>query len=431
MNRTTIYASEVAILGPTGGIVGSLRGGDGSLVFEGYAGETGPTGVEGPTGAPGATGSQGVGGPTGSTGPSGSTNGALVYTNSINSVVVITIQATNGARYGGSGSFVAIPESGNYDPSNYGYVLTAGHVIVDPTTNQLCNNIWIHVSHPTPRSYQVDGATTRVLGLDKIADVALLRIAGAGFSPLSYKDSRTHVNIGDPVNIIGFPLLNDIQSLTRGVVRDYKYSSANVPESVFTDASIFGGNSGGPVITDDGLQIGILSWGLTGHENMNGAVASYLFVPIIRYFIDNYVSGPVNFPKGYVGISYNYVSPFLLMDYPELSTIEGIEVLGFDLSVPKYFNFYDIITEVQGTRIGNTNAAFPFFTEVHLERPTSTVTVKYRPYISSTNIYFSPESTISVTLSAFTSTSDTFLSSVHSSPYVWSESMAFKKTSLR
>lgn len=391
MNQSVIYASELNIVGSGGSTVGVLRGGESSILIDGYE----------------------------------STNAVSVYSNSINSVVVITIQANNGARYGGSGSFIAIPESENYDPSNFGYVLTAGHVVVDPTTNQLCNNIWIHVTYPTVRSYNVNGTSVRVLGLDKIADVALLRIAGSGFSPLSYKNSRTQVQIGEPVNIIGYPLLNDIQSLTRGIVRDYKYADANVPESIFTDASIFGGNSGGPVITDDGKQIGILSWGLTGYENMNGAVASYLFMPIVQYFVNNYAGTTLGFPKGYVGIGYDYVNPFLLMDYPELSTIEGIEVLSFDATVPKYFNFYDIITEVQGKRIGTTNNAYPFFTEVHLNRPTSTITMKYRPYISSTNSYYTPESTLSVTLSAFTSSSDTFLSSVHSSPYTWPESASY------
>jgi S1-C subfamily serine protease len=471
---SVLYIQQIQILGPTG-VVGTIQGSNGNIVVSNFeGGSTGPTGDLGPTGpigtgptgdvgptgqqgaigptgqqgatgptgqqgatgptgqqgATGPTGQQGATGPTGQQGATGPTgigaNAAVgVYASSINSVVVITIQAANAARYGGSGFFIAIPESTNYDPANYGYILTAGHVIVDPTTNQLCNNIWIHVSYPTPRSYQVDGSTTRVIGLDKLADVALIRIAGSGFSPLSYKDSRTQLSVGDPANVIGYPLLDDIQSITRGIVRDTKFADANVPESIFTDASIFGGNSGGPVIADDNKVIGILSWGLTGYENMNGAVASYLFMPIIKYFLDNYTSGTVSFPKGYVGLSYSYISPFNLMDYPNLSTITGVRVLNFDTSVRKYFNFYDVITEVAGIPIGAQNDQYPFFTPIHLNPPGSTLMMKCRPYVSTTNSYIA-ESTIYVTLSTMTSTSDTFLSSIRAAPYVWPESMAYK-----
>ncbi len=428
-----LYIEQINIMGPTG-IVGTIQGSNGNIVVSNLVGgTTGATGAVGPTGATGAvgpTGTTGAVGPTGATGAVGPTgpasNSAVgVYSSTINSVVIITIQAANAARYGGSGFFITIPESTNYDPNNYGYILTAGHVIVDPTTNQVCNNIWVHVSYPTPRSYQVDGSTTRVIGLDKFADVALLRIAGSGFAPLSYKDSRTQLNVGDPVNVIGYPLLDDIQSITRGIVRDTKFADSTVPESVFTDASIFGGNSGGPVITDDNKVIGILSWGLTGYENMNGAVASYIFKPIVKYFVDNYSSGVVSYPKGYLGVAYSYISPFQLMDYPNLSTIQGIYITNFDRSIPKYFNFYDVITEVAGTPIGTTNNTFPFFTPIHLNPPGSTLFMKYRPYISSTNSYIS-ESSIYVTLSAMTSTSDTFLSSIRAAPYTWSESMAYK-----
>ena len=345
----------------------------------------------------------------------GTTSAKSVYSASINSVVVITIRAANSAVYGGSGAFIAIPASGNYDPNTYGYVLTAGHVVVDPTTNQICNDIWIHVSYPAIASYKVNGSSVVVMGVDKIADVALLRITGSGFVPLSYKDSRTGVTYGDNINIIGYPLLEDIQSITRGVVRDYKYSDEFTPEAVYTDASIFGGNSGGPVITDDGKVVGILSFGITGTDSMNGAVASYLFAPIIRYFMDNYAGSPVSFPKGYLGISYNYVGPTFPMTFSNLN-VGGVRVNAFDATVPKYFNFSDIITEIDGNRIGAMNSQFPFFTEVHLRRPTSTMQVKYIPYISSTTSYGNFESTVTATLSVFNPANDVFLSTVHYYP---------------
>ncbi len=476
-----IYASNIAILGPTG-IVGTISGSADHIMipnllggatgptgalgptgpygftgFTGPTGEQGPTGPTGPTGAigiqgstgsvgstgptgnqgatgtmgpTGATGTQGHTGPTGSQGPTGTgaNAAATVYANSINSVVVITILTASSAIYGGSGNFVAIPESTNYNPSAYGYVLTAAHVVVDPGTNQICNDIWIHTTYPTNISYKVNGTSVRVMGVDKIADVALLRIDGASFPPLSYKDSRNALSVGDPINIIGYPLLDDIQSITRGVVRDYKFSDSSTPESIFTDASIYGGNSGGPVIADDGYQVGILSWGLSGLENMNGAVASYLFKPIIQYFCDNYAGSPVNFPKGYLGINYAYVDATLPMFYSN-RVIEGIRITGFDPTVPKNFNFYDIITQIGAERIGQLNSQYPFFTAVHLTRPTSTLQVKYISFVSSTNSYNATESSTIVTASVFNPAADVLFSSYHSKPLPWPEGVSFPTNS--
>jgi S1-C subfamily serine protease len=414
--------------GPTG-----EQGSTGATGSQGHTGSTGPTGNQGATGAmgtTGATGTQGHTGPTGTQGPTGigANAAATVYTNSINSVVVITILTASSQIYGGSGNFVTIPESTNYNPASYGYVLTAAHVVVDPGTNQICNDIWIHTTYPSNASYKVNGTSVRVMGVDKIADVALLRIDGASFSPLSYKDSRSALSVGDPINIIGYPLLDDIQSITRGVVRDYKFSDSSTPESIFTDASIYGGNSGGPVIADDGYQVGILSWGLSGLENMNGAVASYLFKPIIKYFCDNYAGSPVSFPKGYLGINYAYVDATLPMFYSN-RVIEGIRITGFDPTVPKNFNFYDIITQIGSERIGQLNSQYPFFTAVHLTRPTSTLQVKYIPFVSSTNSYTSTESSTIVTASVFNPAADVLFSSYHSKPLPWPEGIPFPTNS--
>ncbi len=155
---------------------------------------------------------------------------------------------------------------------------------------------------------------------------------------------------------------------------------------------------------------------------MNGAVASYLFKPIIIYFCDNYAGSPVNFPKGYLGINYGYVGPTFPMSYSNLK-IEGIRVTGFDNTVTKYFNFYDIITQVESERIGTLNSQYPFFTAIHLQRPTSTITVKYLPYISSTTSYIITESTINVTVSAFNASADAMFSTFHSKPYSLPEGM--------
>jgi S1-C subfamily serine protease len=255
-----------------------------------------------------------------------------------------------------------------------------------------------------------------VLGVDKIADIALLRIPGSQFQHLESKDSRSNLKHGDAINVIGYPLGYDIQSITRGIVRDNKFQDANVPESVFTDASIFGGNSGGPVIADDGKAVGILSYGLVNTENMKGAVASHIYQPIAEYFADNFTSAPVSYPKGYLGINYRSIDPFDPMFYGGNLKTEGYRIQNFDPTISRTFNFGDIITEVESTRVGMLNNQFPLFTEIHMRPPGTTVNMKYRPYISS-SVSYGAETATTVTLSPFNPANDVFLSSIVRHPY--------------
>lgn len=388
--------------------------GDGATAWNAlpYGGIQGPTGAAGPTGPTGATGTTGAVGPTG---PSAS-NAVQVYSGTSNSLVMISIN-DGGNVYIGSGFFCQITDSTNYAPSSYGYLVTAGHVITNPSNNQLATQIWIHTIYPTLQSFQLNGTNAVVMGLDKIADVALIRINSSAYTALHLpvKDSRTQLSIGEYVNVVGYPLGNDPQSITRGIVRDNKYQDENTPESVLTDASIYGGNSGGPVITDDQHVVGILSWGITGEENLNGAVASYFFKPIIKYFCDNYAGSAVSYPKGYIGAYYTNVSFAIPMQYNGLK-IEGVRITSNDPTItPAKFNQYDIVTEISGNRIGALNTQYPFFTEVHLRPPGTVLNMRYLPYDSGTNTY-GTETSKAVTLEVFNAANDVFLRNVHRAP---------------
>jgi S1-C subfamily serine protease len=387
--------------GPTG-LIG-IQG------LQGYQGPQGPTGIQGIQGI------QGYPGPIGLTGPPGVTfNYAKhVYDDCINSIVIISIKDGTNA-YVGSGFFIQINDSTSYNPSSYGYILTAAHVIVNPSNNQVSNDIWIHLTYPTLQTIKINGSSNVVMGVDKLADIALLRITGSNYQSLhlATKDSRAELHIGQNINIIGYPLGNDAQSITTGVVRDNKYQIEDTMETVMTDASIFGGNSGGPLITDDRAVVGILSWGITGTDSLNGGVASYLFKPIIKYFCDNYSSSILSYPKGYLGITYSYVSFLLPMSYPTLK-IEGILVTGLDNTITNKFNAYDIITEVEGNRIGMFNNQYPFATEIHLRQPGTSIQVKYRPFIGGS---FGSEISKTVTLETFNPAKDMLFNNIHRQP---------------
>jgi len=427
--------------GPTGtrGPTGD-RGSTGPTGFTGVTGPTGPRGFTGERGHTGPTGATGPNGPTGQnyTGPTGST-GAVgpmgpasssvdVYSSCINSVVMISLRDTNtNSYYIGSGFFMQISGASNYNPSAYGYVVTAAHVILN-ANEAGPGNIWIHLQSPTNQSIEVDGVNAVIVGYDKLADVALIRLNSGSYNSLHLpvKDSRSQLQIGEYVNVIGYPQGDDSQSVSRGIVRDNKYQAAFSMETVFTDASIYGGNSGGPILTDSGHVVGILSWGYNGTEEMNGGVASYLFMHILRYFVDNYSGSIVSYPKGYLGITdYTYVDVLYPMMYPGVK-VEGVEVLARDSSItPARFNVYDIITEIEGNRIGILNGMFPLFTEIHLRPPGTSIAVKYRPWNGSS---YSAETSKTVTLAAMNPARDIILGTTRRTPVTVKPHFKEKKT---
>jgi len=338
------------------------------------------------------------------------TDSQQLYEESVDKIVCITIRTQSGAYYVGSGFFVTGPNM-----NTYGYILTASHVIGDPDISGIpvCNNIWINTTYPRNAIYQINGSTNVVMGYDKISDVALLRISGTGFNKVfEYADSRSQCKIGSIINTIGYPGGVDNQSISRGIVRDNKSQlEGYVMESVITDISIYGGNSGGPMITEDGKAIGIVSYGYTNEEEINGGVASYLFKPIVNYYLQNYSTGVVSYPKGYLGIRYNSVSLPVAVIYG-MSKVEGYYVQGLDGTiVPAKFSQNDVITEVEGVRVGVMNDQYPLFTEIQLRPPGSVISVKYRPSGA-----WSTELTKSVTLSPFNPANDYLFSNYRRQP---------------
>lgn len=148
----------------------------------------------------------------------------------------------------------------------------------------------------------------RVLGVDTIADVALLDVSPddfdlskAGFGNLPVTGSgylniigggittSSDVELGSDVLALGF-VAGGGKSITRGVV-----SAENVflngMNWIKTDAAINPGNSGGPLMTTNGQIIGMNTWKRTDLENVGYALP---MDEILRRF-DSLKSGRRNF----------------------------------------------------------------------------------------------------------------------------------------
>ena len=134
-----------------------------------------------------------------------------------------------------------------YDPS--GLLLTNAHVVEGST----------RVSVGLSDGRRVEG---KVVGLDPITDLAVVRLAAPGPWPVAPLGNSEALQVGDWVIAVGNPFGLD-QTVTLGIVSSLNRNAAKLGitdkrlELIQTDAAINPGNSGGPLLDADGAVVGI------------------------------------------------------------------------------------------------------------------------------------------------------------------------------
>ncbi len=128
----------------------------------------------------------------------------------------------------------------------YGRVLTSAHVVGRLET--------VMVKSSGGRTY-----TGEVLGVDEVADLALIYLGySAALDPVTLSSSD-EIEVGEEVIVIGFPLVDTLgvsPTITRGIV-SAKRSSESEIALLQTDAAINPGSSGGPLLDRSGQVIGV------------------------------------------------------------------------------------------------------------------------------------------------------------------------------
>lgn len=161
--------------------------------------------------------------------------------------LTIRCSGTDGAESAGSG-FVVDPE---------GVVVTNYHVVHG------CRNLQARMS--SGDIFDV----VRVHGLDPGKDIAIIRVAGFKLPTVQLGDSD-QVRKGDGVLVVGSPLGVLEGSVSRGVISAVRdLDSLHVFQM---DAAVSHGNSGGPVVDDQGKVVGVTSFKLAAGESLNFAI---------------------------------------------------------------------------------------------------------------------------------------------------------------
>ncbi len=172
-------------------------------------------------------------------------NNIAVYKRVLPSVVNITSTALVFNFFYG-----AVPQQGQ----GSGFILDkAGHILTNYHVVEGANR-GIEVSLSNKRRY-----SAKVVGIDKVHDLAELQIDAPNLQPVTLADS-SGLNVGQKVYAIGNPF-GLSGTMTRGIISSIRSirnaNGALIEDAIQTDAAINPGNSGGPLLNSHGDVIGI------------------------------------------------------------------------------------------------------------------------------------------------------------------------------
>ena len=173
------------------------------------------------------------------------------------SVVTISVTSASGAR----GQQVSGVGSGIIVGAN-GVILTNDHVVSGATT--------IEVTLP-------DGKTVAgtVAGVSTTTDLAIVKVDATGLTAATLGNSGT-LQVGQTVVAIGDPLGQFADSATAGIVsglnRTITVENETLTGLVQTDASVNGGNSGGPLVDASGNVVAVVTASPSAAQGISFAI---------------------------------------------------------------------------------------------------------------------------------------------------------------
>lgn len=244
-----------------------------------------------------------------------------------------------------------------------GYIVTNNHVIQGAKT--------ITVTLDDGRSLKA-----RIVGADRLSDIAVLRIDAPNLAKLPIGDISQE-QVGNWVIAIGNPLGLGL-SATNGIISALDVSLPAAPgqtvdDLIQTDAAINPGNSGGPLINMKGEVIGINSIKIsrTGVEGMGYAISTRTALPVIRDLIQQgYVTRP------FLGVSVRDVDQFLMLRF-NLPVEQGafiVEIARGSPAAKAGLSPGDVIVSLNDTAIIGSGQLVQ---TLHRQRVGETVTITY------------------------------------------------------
>jgi serine protease Do len=243
-----------------------------------------------------------------------------------------------------------------------GYILTNNHVVEGATDVKVA----FFDKHEYP---------AKIVGSDKYADIAVLKIDKTGLTPLAFADSA-HAQVGDVVLAIGNPFGLG-QTVTMGIISAMGRAGLGIErfeDFIQTDAPINRGNSGGALIDTRGELVGIntaiLAGETGGNEGIGFAIPAKLAHSIMDQILKN---GKVS--RGFIGITPQELTPDMAKAFG-IPNLKGVAIASVEPDTPALragLKVGDVITAINGNPVDDVNA---FRLEIAGFEPATTVHLK-------------------------------------------------------
>ncbi|HEX3397939.1 MAG TPA: trypsin-like peptidase domain-containing protein [Steroidobacteraceae bacterium] len=229
-----------------------------------------------------------------------------------------------------------------------GFVIRADGLIV---TNRHVVNAALKVKVRLPDGREFPA---KILGADAVTDIALLKVDGVRLPALRLGSSQS-VSVGDAVIAIGNPYGLG-QSVSAGIISARARTLEDDPYIDFlqTDAAINHGNSGGPLMTPDGVVVGVTSAIFSpsgGSVGLGFAIPAETVTKVIGQ-----LESKGHVERGYLGIAAQEVTP-LLAKALGLKTPAGALIASVDPAGPASGTFVpgDVLLMVGFSRVTYKN----------------------------------------------------------------------------
>ena len=186
-------------------------------------------------------------------------------------VPVYRQKGTTRQKIGAGTGFIVTPD---------GFIVTNRHVVTDDTATYT-----VLLSNGTQK-------TAKVVYKDPDQDVAIIKIDGNAYTPVTFVNSDT-LRLGQTAIAIGNALGEYNNSVTVGILsgidRSITAQDGQVTEQLDhilqTDAAINPGNSGGPLLDLDGRAVGINVATAVGSNNISFAIPSNVVKMVLEKFL--------------------------------------------------------------------------------------------------------------------------------------------------
>ena len=184
--------------------------------------------------------------------------------------------------------------------SPQGHVVTNAHVITDPRTGELMEEVIVQMGEQ--KEYPAD-----IIGFDHTTDIAVLKIESEEVLPFATLGDSDILQVGDIVFAVGNPLGIGM-TVTMGIVSATRKSELGILREegayenfIQTDASINRGNSGGALLDAKGRLMGI-NTAIISQTGANIGIGLAIPVNMVRRALTDYIeAGKIR--RGFLGVS--------------------------------------------------------------------------------------------------------------------------------